>query len=150
MCLAEYVVRRATRNDLPAVRALIHTVHINPTGLDWSRFLVAAGPEGNLIGCGQIKPHADGSRELASIAVQEQARGQSVARAVIEALLDLQPERPLFLICRSRLGPFYIKWGFHAIVQEEMPTYFRNISRVERIFNSKAQPEDRLLVMRLD
>ena len=148
--MAEYVVRRATRNDLPAVRALIHTVHINPTGLDWSRFLVAAGPEGNLIGCGQIKPHADGSRELASIAVQEQVRGQGVARAVIEALFDLVPERPLYLMCRTRLRSFYVKWGFHAIGQEEMPPYFRRISCVEGIFNSEAQPEHRLLVMRLD
>jgi len=111
---------------------------------------VAVALEGNLLGCGQIKPHADGSRELASIAVQEQVRGQGVARAVIEALFDLVPERPLYLMCRTRLRSFYVKWGFHAIVKEEMPPYFRNISRIERIFNSKGQPEDRLLVMRLD
>lgn len=150
MCLAEYVVRRARRDDLPAVRALIHTVHINPTGLDWSRFLVAVDLEGNLIGCGQIKPHADGSRELASIAVREQARGQGVARAVIEELLELEPERPLFLMCRTRLSQFYVNWGFRPAMKAEMPPYFRNICRVERIINSNAQPEARLLVMRLD
>ena len=111
---------------------------------------MAVGSDGILIGCGQIKPHADGSRELASIAVQEQARGQGVARAVIEELLELEPERPLFLMCRTRLSPFYIKWGFHPVVTAEMPPTFRNISRLERIINSKAQPEARLLVMRLD
>jgi len=148
--LAEFTVRPALREDFPAIRSLIHTVQINPTGLDWRRFLVAMTTQGDLLGCGQIKPHTDGSREMASIAVKEQARGQDVARKVIEALLALGPERPLYLMCRARLKPLYTKFGFHAIGLEEMPLYFRRISRAERIFNSKAQPDERLLVMRLD
>ena len=111
---------------------------------------MAVAPQGNLLGCGQIKPHADGSREMASIAVQEQARNQGVARAVIEALLALEPERPLYLMCRARLKLFYVKFRFHSIELEEMPPFFRRISRAERIFNSKAQLDDRLLVMSLD
>jgi N-acetylglutamate synthase-like GNAT family acetyltransferase len=148
--MAEFTVRLAIREDFPTIRSLIHTVQINPTGLDWNRFLVAVTPQGNLLGCGQIKPHADGSREMASIAVQEQARGQGVARAVIEALLKLERERPLYLMCRARLKLLYVKFGFHAIELKEMPLYFRRIGRVERIINSKAQPDDRLLVMRLE
>jgi N-acetylglutamate synthase-like GNAT family acetyltransferase len=148
--MAEFTVRPATREDFPAIRSLIHTVQINPTGLNWNRFLVAVTPQGNLLGCGQIKPHVDGSREMASIAVQEQARGQGVARVVIEALLTLEPERPLYLMCRARLKSLYNKFGFHTIGLEEMPPYFRRIGLVERIINSKAQLDDRLLVMRLD
>ena len=132
------------------IRSLIHKVQINPTGLDWRRFHVAATTEGSMLGCGQIKLHGEGSREMASIAVREQARGQGVARAVIEALLALESERPLYLMCRTRLKPLYVKFGFHPIGLEEMPLYFRRISRAERIFNSRGQPEDRLLVMRLD
>jgi len=148
--LAEFTVRPASREDFPTIRSLIHAVQINPIGLDWRRFLVAVAPQGNLLGCGQIKPHADGSREMASIAVQEQARNQGVARAVIEALLALEPERPLYLMCRARLKLFYVKFRFHSIELEEMPPFFRRISRAERIFNSKAQLDDRLLVMSLD
>lgn len=150
MFLVEFSVRPAIREDFAAIRSLIHTVQINPIGLDWCRFLVAVTGQGNLLGCGQIKPHADGSREMASIAVQEQARGQGVARAVIEALLALKPERHIYLMCRARLKPLYVKFGFHAIGLEEMPPYFRRISLAERIINSKAQPKDRLLVMFLD
>jgi N-acetylglutamate synthase-like GNAT family acetyltransferase len=96
--LAEFTVRLAIKEDFPAIRSLIHTVQINPTVLDWVRFLVVVRPQGNLLGCGQIKPHADGSREMASIAVREQVRGQGVARAVIEALLALELERPIYLM----------------------------------------------------
>ena len=148
--MAEFTVRQATRKDLLEIRSLIHAVKINPTGLDWRRFLVVVTPQKSLLGCGQIKTHADGSRELASIAVQEHNRGQGVARAVIEALLVFTPERPIYLMCQARLKWLYTKFGFHAIGLEEMPPYFRRISHVERIFNSKAQPGNRLLVMRLD
>ncbi len=64
-------IRPATADDAPVVRALIRRVRINPTGLDWRRFLVAEGPEGMIIACGQVKPHGDGTRELSSVAVAE-------------------------------------------------------------------------------
>ena len=143
------MIRVATRQDFPAIRALIHAVSINPMGLDWRHFLVAVTPENNLLGCGQIKSHFDGSRELASIAVVEAARGQGVARSIIQELLVRETRRPLYLMCRARLESLYVKFGFYAIDQNAMPIYFRRISRAERVFNSKAQPEDRLMVMRL-
>ena len=148
--MVDFAIRIATRKDFPAIRALILEVHINPTGLDWRRFQVAVTSENELLGCGQIKPHFDGSRELASIAVQEQTRGQGVARAVIQELLARETIRPLFLMCRARLESLYVKFGFCNIELNEMPPYFQRISRAERIFNSKARPEDRLRVMRVN
>jgi ribosomal protein S18 acetylase RimI-like enzyme len=75
------------------------------------------------LGCGQIKPHSDGSRELASIAVQVQARGQGLARAVIVELLAREKTRPIYLMCRARLVPLYVIFGFHVIKLDEMPVY---------------------------
>ena len=95
MYLGDFMICSATKQDFPAIRALIYAVHINPTGLDWRRFLVAVTPDNELLGCGQVKRHFDGSRELASIAVQEQARGQGLARAVIQELLVRETARPL-------------------------------------------------------
>jgi N-acetylglutamate synthase-like GNAT family acetyltransferase len=148
--LVDFIIRRATRNDFQAIRSLVHAVHINPTGLDWRRFLVAVSSDGALFACGQVKLHADGSRELASIAVAEQYRSQGLARSIINALLQLEPERPLYLMCRARLRPFYNKFGFHDVDLNAMPSYFRRIKHLEGIFNSKAQADDRMLVMRLD
>ncbi len=55
-------------------------------GLDWRRFLVAVTPQGEMVGCGQIKPQGD-LRMLASIAVLPAWRGRGVARRIIERLL---------------------------------------------------------------
>lgn len=148
--MAEFLTRPARREDFPAIRSLIFAVHINPTGLDWRRFLIAVTPQEDFLGCGQVKRHADGSRELASLAVLEQARGQGVARAIILELLRQETARPLYLMCRAVLEPLYIKFGFRPISLKEMPPYFRRISRLERLVNRKGNPEDRLLVMRLD
>lgn len=125
-------------------------VHINPFGLDWRRFYIAETPQGDLLGCGQIKQHADGFREVASIAVAEKNRGRGVARAIISRLLIEEPKRPLYLMCRARLSNFYKKFGFHSIQPDEMPKYFSRIHRAERIFNKDAKPENRLTIMCLD
>ena len=42
--------------------------------------------QGEVIGCAQIKPHRDGSRELASLVVHPDYRGQGIARRMIQYL----------------------------------------------------------------
>lgn len=148
--MVDFIIRAATQEDFPAIRSLIRAVQINPTGLDWRRFLVAISTQGKLLGCGQIKPHSDGSKELASIAVQENSRGRGIARMIILTLVKHEVERPLYLMCRARLETFYNKFGFRTLNLEEMPPYFKRINRLERIFNSASQADKRLLVMRLE
>ena len=147
--MSDFTVRPAVQQEFPEIRALIHEVHINPTGLHWQHFLVAVTPDNTLLGCGQIKHHSGGVFELASIAVREHARGQGIARAIIEQLLKREKTRPLYLMCRARLGPLYAKFGFRPIGIGEMPVYFQRLSRAERIFNSRAPVEDRLMIMQL-
>lgn len=125
----EVTVREARAADFPAIRALIYRVGINPLGLDWRRFLVAESPQDEFIGCVQLKPHADGSLELASLAVVPGWRGHGVARRLILALMAKAP-RPLYLTCLGHLQPFYEKFGFRVLAPEEMPPYFRRLSRL--------------------
>ncbi len=115
--------------------------------LHWEHFILAVNAQGEMIGCGQIKPHIDGSRELASIAVEQCCRGRGVARAVIERLMQGQTP-PLYLTCRSKLVPLYEKFGFRAVERtQEMPAYFRLIARAFKVFRWLFQSEDRLAVM---
>jgi N-acetylglutamate synthase-like GNAT family acetyltransferase len=127
--MTTYTLRPARETDFPTIKKLIHTGEINPLGLDWKRFVVAVGQEGNVIGCGQLKPHGKETIELASIVVSSEYRNQGVGRAIIEHLLVGSP-RPLYLMCRSRLEPLYEKFGFRAIAYEDMPRYFQRIARL--------------------
>ena len=121
------IYRPAQASDEDAIKALIRAVNINPMGLKWQRFLVAVDENGDLIGCGQIKPHRDGSRELASIAVQKAWRRQGIAGAIIQHLLaDKQP--PVWLTCMDKLVPFYEQFGFVEVKKGDgrsLPFYYR-------------------------
>ncbi len=146
--MAEFSLRRARETDSAAIRKLIHRAGINPTGLNWQRFVVAVNERGELIGCGQIKPHGEEVLELASIAVEPAYRGQGAAREIIEYLLAENP-RPLYLTCRSSLGPFYEKFGFESIGSEEMPRYFRRLAQLAGLADALALFDESLLVMKL-
>lgn len=140
-------LRLATAHDAAAIRALVRRGKINPAGLDWRRFVVAVTPQQEVIGCGQIKPHRDGSLELASIVVDPAWRRRGVARAVIQQLLADHPGE-FFLMCRSRLGPFYDQFGFRPVEINEIPPYFRRISRLFNLFSRLVIGQDGLLVMK--
>lgn len=124
-------------------------VGINPTGLDWKRFAVAVDPDGKVIGCGQLKPHGKDIIELASIAVLPEHRGQGIARAVIELLLQ-ESSRPLYLMCMSHNGPLYEKFGFRAIPYEQMPRHFQRIAKLFGLSISITHRDNNLLVMKLE
>jgi GNAT superfamily N-acetyltransferase len=124
-----YTLRPATAGDASAIHTLIRSVRINPTGLDWRRFLIAVDEHGALISCGQVKPHGDGSRELASIAVYPSWRGQGVASAIISQLIEMHPG-PLYLTCRPPLRPFYERFGFRPISPCVAPPYFHRIYKI--------------------
>ena len=147
MASISYHLRAANAGDAAAIRSLIRQAHINPTGLSWRRFVVAVDSHGALLGTGQVKPHGDGSLELASIAVQPGWRGHGVARAIIERLLAEYPG-PLYLTCRAKLGPFYEKFGFERLEESDMPAYFRTVSRAFNMLQHISGKNTALWVMR--
>ena len=140
-------LRLATAADAKTIRHIIRQVNINPTGLSWKRFVVAVDANETIIGCGQVKPHKDGTLELASIAVLPEWRGQGIARRIIEYLLEQHPGR-LYLMCRSPLEPLYQKFNFQVIDYTEMPPYFQQISRLSAMYNKLSHQPDHLSVMR--
>jgi len=144
--MADFILRSATENDSPLIKDLIRRVGINPMDLDWRRFVIAVDGSGKMLGCGQLKPHGKDVIELASIAVEPPYRHQGIARVIIEHLIASGP-RPLYLTCRSRLGSFYEKWGFRSIQPNEMPAYFRRLSRLVNVVG--AFMDDKMLVMKL-
>jgi GNAT superfamily N-acetyltransferase len=104
-----------------------------------------------LLGCAQVRLHADGCRELASLVVIPAARGQGIARALIAQLLGGSP-RPLYLRCEESLQPFYEKFGFGVVaVPADIPHSLRRSWQVMRWLKLHLLPgAPALLVMRLD
>ncbi len=147
--MAMFTLRPARKTESGAIRKLIWQVRINPAGLNWQRFYVAVDERDRLLGCGQIKLHADGCRELASLAVAPAARGQGVARAIIQQLLK-EARRPLYLRCADRLQPFYEKFGFRVVEPAEMPRSLRRTWQMLHWLKTHLAPKaPALLVMRL-
>ncbi len=144
-----FSIQSAKPEHASKIRNLIFRSGINLTALNWERFLIAITLHGEFIGCGQIKPHSDGTKELASVAVETKWRGRGVARAIIESLLASHPSGELYLMCQSDLGALYEKFGFHAITEVEMPTYFRRVSKLAGVLSNLAKTGEHLLVMRL-
>ncbi len=142
-----YTLRQADSTDAGTIRQIISQARINPTGLAWQRFILAVDQQGKTIACGQLKPHGDGTLELASIAVIPEWRGKGVARAVIEHLLEKHPGR-LYLTCRAELGPMYQKFGFEVVNPAEMPSYFKRLSGIVNLWTRLTHQADKLLVMR--
>jgi len=147
--MTNHAIRPALESESTPIKDLINLVGINPTGLNWKRFIVAVNESGQVIGCGQIKPHGGDIRELASIAVLPEYRGQGIARAVIEMLL-LENPRPLYLMCIAHNGPMYEKFGFESIGSSQMPRHFRRIKKLFDIADVFRKSEEQLLVMKLE
>jgi N-acetylglutamate synthase-like GNAT family acetyltransferase len=116
-------------------------------GLHWRRFILAVDDQGQVIGCGQVKQHADGSQELASIAVIPTWQKHGVARQIIEQMIAQHPGR-LYLTCRSSLEPFYERFGFRAVGLPEMPPYFQRMARLVGSLQHLFKQGEGLSVMR--
>jgi len=115
-------LRDATIEDQPTIRQIVRAANINPTGLDWPRFIVAEDG-GPIVGVGQVKPHRDGTRELASIAVLPARQGQGIGTAIIQDLVRRE-KATLHLTCRSRLQGYYERFGFRRLESRDYPPYF--------------------------
>lgn len=124
-----FSVRKAEKQDAATIRKMVFFASLNPTRLDWRRFITVVDEGGKVVGCVQRKPHRDGSIELASLVVDEDWRGRGVGRALIESLVA-DHDGPLYLMCRAELGIFYQKFGFEALTLDHMPLYFRRVSRL--------------------
>ena len=140
-------LRTAADRDQATIRRIVRAAGINPTGLQWPRFIIAEDA-GDVVGVGQVKPHRDGTRELASIAVIPGRRRQGIGSAIVNALIEREHDEVLHLTCRSELQGFYERFGFQRIERREYPVYF---GRRLPLLNALLRPfRIRIIVMRRD
>jgi N-acetylglutamate synthase-like GNAT family acetyltransferase len=124
-------LRPATAADQAIIVQIIEEADINPNNLDWERFLLAE-IDGQVVGTGQVKPHKDGTRELASIAVRPAHQRKGIASLIIHALLAREIEL-LYLMCEEAAESFYQRFGFRRLSVNEMPRELGKIRRAIKI-----------------
>jgi amino-acid N-acetyltransferase len=117
------VIRAATERDQAAIRALVRSERLNPTGLHWRNFLVAVDGDG-LAGAVQMRKHADGSRELGSLVVAARRRRQGIAARLIDTLLASE-RASVHMVTGAAHAAHYRRWGFRAIEPEQAPRSVR-------------------------
>jgi amino-acid N-acetyltransferase len=139
-----FPLRPAIADDEIAIHRLVREGRINPTGIRWDRFVVIEAPDGEIAACGQVKPHRDGSFELASIVTAPAYRGQGLARRIIEHLIASHPG-VLYLMCRPAVGPMYEKFGFRDVREIDLPRYFRRIRSLGAFMGKLIGEEPRIM-----
>jgi amino-acid N-acetyltransferase len=140
------IIRPADADDQYAITAIVRAARIYPRDLDWQRFLLAQWGQ-DIVGVGQVKPHPDGSRELASIAVVPEWQGNGVGSALIRALLSRETG-PLHLMCAPQNEQYYERFGFQRIERAAMPPYFRRFDQFVRLLTALTLGRVRVVVMR--
>jgi amino-acid N-acetyltransferase len=121
-------VRQASSSDLPAIRALLEatglpTADLADMQIPW--FLVAAAPQG-IIGSAAVEP-CGGFGLLRSLSVHATARGQGVARSLVEAVeaqARSEDLRGLYLL--TNIGEtFFARLGYMELERWELPESIR-------------------------
>jgi N-acetylglutamate synthase-like GNAT family acetyltransferase len=146
--MATIGLRPATEDDQARIVEIVRAAQINPMDLKWPHFVVAVDEAtGQIVGTGQVKPHRDGTWELASIATLPAYQKQGIAGRIIEHLLAQHPGT-LYLTCMEHMGPFYERFDFRQVPQAEMTPYFRRLSKLASVFMFVGRPGERMLVMK--
>jgi N-acetylglutamate synthase-like GNAT family acetyltransferase len=142
------IIRPASADDQFAITMIVRAALLNPSDLDWRRFLLAQWGQ-DIVGVGQVKPHEDGSREVASIAVVPEWQGHSVGSALIRALLSRETG-PTYLMCNAHRESYYQRFGFRRLERPAMPPYFRRFALLTPVIGLLSLNRMRLIVMGRD
>lgn len=123
-----YSIRPATPGDQAAIAALVWAEGLNADALRWPDFLVAVDEARRLIGIVQLRRHADGARELASLVVVPEWRGRGLGTRLVDVLLAPRPERVL-VVADAAHAAHFARWGFAPLAPADAP---RSVRRVHR------------------
>lgn len=107
---------------------MVRRAKLNPTGLRWEGFVVAE-TGGRVVGIVQLRRHADGATELASLVIEPEARGQGIVKLLVDGCLAGE-DGPVHAVLDRRYAADYARWGFAPVAVEELP---RSIARTLRI-----------------
>lgn len=128
-----FTIRRAERTDRWLIVRRILREGLDPSKLDWRRFVVAQAEDGAVLGIAQMKDLGDGVQEFGSLIVEANARGQGIGAALIGHLVE-PSTAPVYLLCGQRNVAYYLRFGFRELLETEMPAPLRRKWRAGNFF----------------
>jgi N-acetylglutamate synthase-like GNAT family acetyltransferase len=131
-------IRPAIAADQEPISGLIREARLNPRDLDWRRFVVADA-RGTLVGCAQIRVHARGTRELASVAVTPRLQGSGIGGRLVESILAQEPGT-VYLMTRRETAGYFERFGFGRIAAADAPSDFRRQFRIGQVITTLISP----------
>ena len=127
----ELDIRPASLRDVPGLERLmapfIATGDLLPrSNYDLCRhikeYVVAAAPDGDIIGCGSLKVYSQTLGEVAGLAVADGWQGAGVGRAIVQGLLDDARELGLVeTFALTRKPDFFARLGFDRTEKTRFP-----------------------------
>ena len=112
-------LRKAIESDQPTIRRMVRQEGLNPLDVRWQNFIVAVDESDAIIGIGQIRLHPT-CKELGSLIVRSEYRGQGIGAALIAALEQIAGY-PLYLDCAGHNKPYYERFGYREVTGAEIP-----------------------------
>lgn len=112
-------VRKARPEDVGPAVALARRLGLDYPGLEDDPLWVAEGRDGRVAGLVALKTHPD-CLELCALGVDPGARGEGLAKALVETLLDAAPG-PVHLA--TVIPGFFEACGFRTI-EDDIPATF--------------------------
>lgn len=127
-------LRPARREERWLIVRRILREGLDPTKLDWRRFVMAEGADGAILGFAQMKQFSTGEREFGSLVVEPEARGQGIGGTLLAHFLDSFP-RPIYLFCGLHNVSYYRRFGFRLLPADvELPGDLQRKWRMARFF----------------
>ncbi len=105
-------LRAAHPDDEDAVRALLVENGLQ-SHFHADQFLVATDDGNRIVGCGRLRPLADGTHEIASVAIASTHRGHGLGATMVETLIARAGSHRVYGL--SLVPGFLLKLGFSAL-----------------------------------
>lgn len=123
-------IRPAMEADQATITRLIRQARLNPRHLHWANFLMAE-VDGQIAGLRQVKPHRQGTREVASGLVLPEYRHQGISAHLMQEILARE-KGSLYLMCDRQWAAYYAQFGFERVAPKELPADFGREYRLDR------------------